>query len=148
MTTKKKRPATAKSTTKNTVTLGRLLMGREQWARFAKIPKSPKIAHKIATFIRSVLEYNLDLIEKQKNEYITQFSTSTEGEAPEIDGKKHPDSLRQFNEAFSQYLETEIEVDCIDVTMDELIDAMENNQGCTVDELVLLEVETFFRKSR
>lgn len=126
------------------VTLSRLFASREQWAKLARIPKSPKIAFKLARFMKRVLEENWQIIEDQRNEYIKQFSTSGEDETPGIDGKAHPEKLQEFMDTFDEYLKTEIEVKKIDMTMDELIDSMESNKGTVIDELVLMEIEDFF----
>jgi len=126
------------------VTLGRLFAAKDQWAKLAKIPKSPKIAFKIAKFMRRVLEEHWQIIEEQRNQYIIQFSTSPESEPPGVDGKKDPKKLQAFVETFNEYLGTEIEIKKIDVKFEELIDAMEANKGTVIDELVLMEIEDFF----
>ena len=127
-----------------TITLGRLLNSKEQWGKLASIKKAPRIAFKIAKFIKRVIEENLQLIEEQRNEYIKEFSTAAEGETPSIDAKKHKDVLEAFMKKFNEYLETEITVDKVDVKMEDLIEAMESNKGTVVDELVLMEIEDFF----
>lgn len=125
------------------VTLGRILNGREQWAKLAKIPKSPKVSYMIAKFMKSVLEVNWLLIEEQRVSYVNQFKTSDEGQQVEVSAKASPVKFKQFVETYNEYLATEIDVPRIDATMGELIESM----SADVDELVLLEIEDFFKAS-
>lgn len=129
-------------------TLARILQGREHWEKLVKMRKSPAIAYKIAKFIKAHLTETLQLIDEQRNEYIKLWSTAKEGEPPSINPVKDPEAVQNFSNDFSKYLETEIELPLIEVTMDQLVESMESVVGASVDglEFVLMEIEDFFIK--
>jgi len=130
-----------------TVTLGRILNGRDQWAKLAAVPKSPQVAYTLAKYMKRTISENLELINAQINEYIVQFNTAKEGENPSVDPVIDDKKFAAFMKAREEYLNTQVEVPRIDITMDDLVAAIASNKGAMIDENMLMEIDDFFMES-
>ncbi len=121
-------------------TLAAILAAENGWNALAGMPKTPKVAYTLMKYFKRVYTPEVQLIVEYRNDLIKELvpegAEGIEQGTPEFEA---------FGERFSQYLNTSIDLEPVDLTMDELVDAISATETNTITDGALMSVEPFFK---
>jgi len=86
------------------------------------LSKAPSAAYKIMRWIQSEIEPALKLVDEQKNELVKKHGEEKDGGvsiSPE-----NEEAMQAFIKEWSEYLNTEVDMQPLNLTMDELVEAL------------------------
>lgn len=113
----------------------------EAWKRLSGLKKPPRMAYSLMRYFKSIQD-ELDIIEKERVNCIRRIAKAGENEA--ISLKPGSAEIVEFESRFIGFLESESVLVKLSITMDELINALENETDNTLTEKDLLALEPFF----
>lgn len=128
------------------LTLEDILNAKGLWDAVGQLRLRPKDAHKIMSYIRDVVQPELEKIDEQRKKLIEHYNTSEEGETAQVDGDKEPETFEKFIKEFGEYLETVIKIKPLMLTMDQFLSATTVNGQNAITGNLLLHIEKFLKE--
>ncbi len=118
--------------------LGNVLGSQNGWAELSTMPKTPKVAYTLMKYVKTVITPEMEVITEHRNELIKTLGKgdSIEPNTPAFD---------KFQTQFTEYLATDSDIKPIDLTMDQLIDALSSHKDNAITDGTLMLVEPFFK---
>ena len=113
---------------------------RESWQQLARLRKPPRVAYRLMKYFQQVAQ-EADICETQRIQCLKDAGYK-EGDLMDDDDPR----LAVFADKFKSFLQQPSDVDPLDISLDELIDALDAETGNVLSERDLMLLAPFFRE--
>ena len=121
--------------------LSNVFAAKETITRLAQLKMAPKVAYRVLKFARK-FDAEYAIVEKQRSALIAEISGTKEGEEAKIE--RGTPEFAEFVKQFGAILDVESDLAVCPLTLDALLDALEEADGNTMSVQDIAMLESFF----